>query len=168
MKLKILTYPDPKLKKPSSPVTDFNQEVSDFIDDLLEKLYSDDNNVGLAAPQVGRHQRIIAIDVSDERNKPICLINPEITSKEGVFKGMEACLSLPGAYEEIERSAQVEFTALDRNGKQFSMQVDGILAECVQHEIDHLDGILFIDRLSPLRRKRAVARMKKYQNAKRM
>ena len=166
MILKILTYPDPKLKQKSTPVTNIDKDIQSLVDDLFETLYSDENNCGLAAPQVGKHHRITVIDTSEKRNKPLCLINPEILESGGLFKGMEACLSLPGAYEEIQRPEWVRFRALDQNGQKYELRADGLLAECVQHEIDHLDGLLFIDRLSPLRRKRALARMKKYLQKK--
>lgn len=168
MILKILIYPDPKLKLVSEPVTDINDEVAVLIDNLFETLYSDINNCGLAAPQVGYQKRITVIDVSEKRNEPLCLINPEIIESGGVYKGLEACLSLPGAYEEIKRAQWIKFRAQDRNGIFYEKDADGLLAECVQHEIDHLDGILFVDRLSSLRRKRAITRMKKHLKQKKM
>ncbi len=162
MILKILIYPDPKLRHKSLPVSNIDEDITVLVGDLFETLYSDSNNCGLAAPQVGRHHRITVIDTSEKGNDPLCLINPEILESGGLFKGLEACLSLPGAYEEIQRAEWVRFRAQDRNGKPYEMKVEGLLAECVQHEIDHLDGILFIDKLSSLRRKRALNRMKKY------
>lgn len=164
MILKILTYPDPRLKQKSLPVVAFDNELQNFIDELFATLYSDRNNAGLAAVQVGQHLRITVMDTSENRDQPLCLINPEILTSSGTFRGQEGCLSFPGAYEEIERAEKVTFKALDRYGVEFTMDADGLLAECVQHEIDHMDGILFIDRLSPMRRQRALARMKKYKS----
>lgn len=168
MLLKILTYPDSRLKQVSKSVVDINDDIKSLVDDMFDTMYADDNNCGLAAPQIGHLHRITVIDPSENKDQPLCLINPEILETKGTFKGIEACLSLPGAYEEIQRSEWIRFKAKDIEGKYYEMEADGLLAECVQHEIDHLDGILFIDRLSQLRKQRALARMKKHLNQQKM
>ncbi len=152
--LKILTYPDPKLKKKSSPVEKIDKEIEKLLDDMTETMY-DAPGVGLAAPQVGVNFRVIVVDISArEQDSPglIELINPEIISSEGVMVGEEGCLSIPGFSSEVKRKAKVKVKGLDRNGHFIELEGTGLLARAFQHEIDHIDGILYIDRLSRLKR----------------
>jgi len=152
--LGVLQYPDPKLRTKALPVTEVNEKLRCIIDDMFETMY-EQNGCGLAATQVNIHQRIIAIDVSDNKSQPLCVINPEILSSEGIQYESEGCLSLPGLYDKVQRAAKIRIRALDKNGKQYEINTDGLLATCIQHEIDHLNGILFIDHLSNLKKERA-------------
>lgn len=158
--LSILKFPNPNLRKVAEPVSDVNDEIKQLVDDMFETMY-EGNGIGLAATQVDVQKRIITIDVSDQRNEPICLINPEIIKKEGFEKMAEGCLSIPGVYEKVERAERIEVKALDRHGNNYDFEADGLFAVCIQHEIDHLDGKLFIDYLSPLKRKMLMKKMEK-------
>lgn len=149
--LDIRIYPDPVLKERSLEVTDFGPELHKFLDNMKMTMYAA-NGIGLAAPQVGVLQRIAVIDVSDSRNEPVEFINPKITARAGKTPSEEGCLSIPDYRDSISRSETVTVTAQDRHGKDFQTEADDILAICLQHEIDHLDGILFIDHLSRLKR----------------
>ncbi len=152
--LKILTYPDPKLKKKSAPVEKIDKEIEKLLDDMAETM-SDAPGVGLAAPQVGINLRVVVIDVSArQQDSPglIELINPVIISTEGVQIEEEGCLSIPGFSSEVKRKAKVKVQGLDRKGKLFEYEGTGLLARAFQHEIDHIDGILYIGRLSRLKR----------------
>ncbi len=150
-KLVILEYPDPRLRKKAVEVTVFDAALRQFIDDLLETMYAA-NGVGLAATQVDVHRRVIVLDVSDTRDRPLVLINPEILSKEGEGPGEEGCLSLPGIYDKLTRAARIRVRALGRDGQAFEMDAQGLLGVCIQHEMDHLEGKLFVDYLSELKR----------------
>jgi peptide deformylase len=150
-KLVILEYPDPRLRKKAVAVTAVDDALRQFIDNLLETMYAA-NGVGLAATQVDVHKRVIALDVSETRDRPLVLINPEILSKEGEGPGEEGCLSLPGIYDKLTRATHIRVRALGRDGQPFEMDADGLLAVCIQHEIDHLEGKLFVDYLSELKR----------------
>lgn len=152
-RLPILEYPDPRLRIRAEPVTKIDAEIESLVSDLLETMYAAPG-IGLAATQVDVHKRVLVLDVSDERNQPYCLINPEIVSAEGRANNEEGCLSVPDEYEVVERPARVKVRALDRGGKPFEFEADGLLAACVQHEMDHLDGKLFVDYLSELKRQR--------------
>lgn len=158
--LTILTAPNEKLLKPAVPVTDVSK-VQVLIDDLIETLYTTDDGVGLAATQVGSDQAVIVIDISENRDDPLVLINPEIISGEELAKGQEGCLSVPGYYADVERFAKVTVEALDRDGKSVSITRDDFLAIVMQHEIDHLKGKLFIEYLSPLKQQMALKKVKK-------
>lgn len=152
--LKILTHPHPKLKKKSTPVEKIDKEVEKLLDDMAETMY-DAPGVGLAAPQVGINLRVIVIDISArQEDSPglIELINPEIISSEGVQIEVEGCLSIPGFSSEVKRKAKVKVRGLDRKGKVVEYEETGLLARAFQHEIDHIDGVLYIDRLSRLKR----------------
>jgi peptide deformylase len=149
--LDILIYPDPRLKQVAQPVTSFDATLHRFLDDLKETMYYADG-VGLAATQVGTMTRVAVIDTSDERNQPIELINPRIVARQGKIDSREGCLSIPDFRETITRSARVHVHALDRFGKPFEFEAEELLAYCVQHELDHLDGILFVDHLSNLKK----------------
>jgi peptide deformylase len=151
--LKILEFPDPRLRTQATPVETVDDELRQFIDDLLETMYAAPG-IGLAATQVDVHKRLLVLDVSEAKDEPYCFINPELLERNGVTFGEEGCLSVPGVTESIERAERVRVRALDRNGEGFELDVDGLLAVCIQHEIDHLDGKLFVDYLSELKRQR--------------
>ena len=160
-KLEILEFPDPRLRTEAKPVDEVNDQVRTIIDDMLETMY-DANGIGLAATQVNIHQRIIVIDVSEDRDQPQVFINPKISVVEGeLFSYDEGCLSVPGFYETVERPTDVTVTALDQHGEEFTIQPDGILAVCIQHEIDHLNGKLFVDYVSPMKRNRIRKKLEK-------
>ncbi|WP_125719756.1 peptide deformylase [Pseudoalteromonas rubra] len=162
--LEILTAPDPRLRIAAKPVTDV-ASVQTLIDDMLETLYATSNGIGLAATQVGREEAIVIIDLSDQRNDPLILINPEVVSGSNKAMGQEGCLSVPDYFADVERYTEVTVSALDRNGKPITVQSDEFLAIVMQHEIDHLSGNLFIDYLSPLKRQMAMKKVKKYVKA---
>ena len=150
--LDIITYPDPRLKQVAAPVTTFDKPLHTFLDDMKETMYNADG-VGLAATQVAVMQRVAVIDVSGEGNSPIELINPEIISKTGKVSSKEGCLSIPEFRDTIQRAEKITVRALDRFGHPFEFEGEELLSFCVQHEIDHLDGILFVDHLSILKKK---------------
>jgi peptide deformylase len=159
--LTVLRFPDPRLKTKAKPVTKITDETLSIIDNMLATMY-DEKGVGLAATQVDIHQRIVVMDVSDDKNEPLVFINPEITFKsEEIVINEEGCLSVPGCYAKVDRHAQVTVKALDRNGKEFSLEGDELLGICIQHELDHLVGILFVDYLSPLKRQRFKKKLEK-------
>ncbi|MCL9776973.1 MULTISPECIES: peptide deformylase [Vibrio] len=165
--LQVLTFPDERLRTVAKPVTEVTPEIQKVVDDMIETMY-DEEGIGLAATQVDFHQRIVVIDISDTRDEPMVLINPEITEKRGEDGIEEGCLSVPGARALVARAAEVSVTALNRDGETFSFEADDLLAICVQHELDHLEGKLFVDYLSPLKRKRIKDKLEKIQrfNAK--
>jgi len=165
--LPILCYPDPRLHKVAQPVAAVDDRLRTLIDDMLETMY-DANGIGLAATQIDVHQRLVVIDTSEERNQPMVLINPEITwmSDERV-KGDEGCLSVPGIYDGVERATAVKATALDRNGQTQNIEAEGLLAICIQHELDHLKGKVFVEYLSPLKQGRIKTKLVKAQKAER-
>ncbi len=165
--LPILCYPDPRLHKVAQPVAAVDDRLRTLIDDMLETMY-EANGIGLAATQIDVHQRLVVIDTSEERNQPMVLINPEITwmSDERV-KGDEGCLSVPGIYDGVERATAVKVTALDRNGQTQNIEAEGLLAICIQHELDHLKRKVFVEYLSPLKQGRIKTKMVKAQKAER-
>jgi peptide deformylase len=150
-KLVILEYPDPRLRKKAAAVAAVDDALRQFIDSLLDTMYAH-NGVGLAATQVDVHKRVIVLDVSETRDQPLVLINPEILSKEGEGPVEEGCLSLPGIYDKLSRATRIRVRALGRDGQPFEMDAEGLLGVCIQHEMDHLDGKLFVDYLSELKR----------------
>ncbi|HGY1015572.1 TPA: peptide deformylase [Aeromonas salmonicida subsp. smithia] len=158
--LDILTVPDPKLRIKAEQVEDITA-VQSLIDDMLETLYTTENGIGLAATQVGRKEAIIIIDLSESRDQPLILINPEVISGTDKAFGQEGCLSIPDYYADVERYSSVVVSALDRHGNQLTMESSEFLAIVMQHEIDHLDGNLFIDYLSPLKQQMALKKVKK-------
>jgi peptide deformylase len=158
--LKILEYPDPRLRKKAVPVTAVDDALRQLIDDMFETMY-DAPGIGLAATQVDVHRRLLVADVSAEKDDPYVLINPEIVARDGVEVSEEGCLSVPGYYEEVERAEHVRVKYLDRNGESIEADFEGLLAVCVQHEIDHLDGRLFVDYLSEAKRQRIRKRLEK-------
>lgn len=160
--LDILQFPDTDLRKIAAPVEDVDARIDSLVGDMLETMY-DAPGIGLAATQINIHERLVVLDVSDECNEPIVLINPEIVELDGEQEMQEGCLSIPGIYETIKRAATVQVNAVNRNGDPFELEAAGLLAVCIQHEIDHLDGKLFVDYLSPLKRNRIRHKMLKAQ-----
>jgi len=160
--LSILHFPDPRLRTVARPVEQVGDRHRQLVDDMFETMYAAPG-IGLAATQVNVHERIIVIDISEEKNQPLCLINPEIVERDGIEQMEEGCLSVPGVYELVERAERVKIRALDREGRSFELAADGLLAVCIQHEIDHLDGKLFVDYLSQLKRTRIRRKLEKEQ-----
>ncbi len=164
-KLAILEYPDPKLRKKAKPVPVVDDAVRQLVDDMLETMYGA-KGIGLAATQVDVHQRLVVLDVSDERNQPLVLINPDLLSLEGKGPGEEGCLSVPGIYDKLSRATHVRVRAQDRDGQPFELAAEGLLAVCIQHELDHLEGKLFVDYLSELKRQLIRRRLEKERKQK--
>jgi peptide deformylase len=160
--LEILQYPDTRLHEPAQRVEKIDAGTRKLIDDMAETMYAAPG-VGLAATQVDVHKQIIVIDVSEDKSDLRVFINPEITRREGVAVNQEGCLSVTGIYENVERAESVTVTALDRNGSRFTLNASGLLAACIQHEMDHLQGKIFIDYLSELKQNRIRAKLKKRQ-----
>jgi len=158
--LTILTAPNKKLEIPAEKVADVST-VQTLIDDMLDTMYETDDGIGLASTQVGRKEAVVVIDISEGRNEPMVLINPVVVEGENIESGQEGCLSIPGYYADVERYTKVKVTALDREGNAIEINDDGFLAIAMQHEIDHLKGTLFIDYLSPLKKKMALKKVKK-------
>jgi len=159
--LEILEYPDPRLRTIAKPVDCFDKKLSILIDDMFETMH-DAPGIGLAATQVDHHIQLIVMDVSEDKNEPRVFINPKITILDGTPEEMEeGCLSVPGFYESVSRIEHVLIEALDRGGKPFSIECTGLLAVCIQHEMDHLDGKLFVDYLSNLKRNRIKKKLEK-------
>ncbi|MEX0951622.1 MAG: peptide deformylase [Gammaproteobacteria bacterium] len=161
-KLQVLHYPDPNLRKRALPVTRVDDSIRTLAADMLETMY-DENGIGLAATQVNVQQRVVVIDLSAERNSPLYLVNPEILEKHGSKEMEEGCLSVPEYFDVVERAEQIRFRYQDLHGETIETEAEGLLAVCVQHEIDHLDGRLFIDYLSSLKRKRVQKKLEKRQ-----
>ena len=158
--LEILHYPDPRLRTRATDVEQVDDGIRQLVDDMLETMYAAPG-IGLAATQVNVHQRVVVIDVSKEQDSPLVLINPEILDKSGLEEMEEGCLSVPGFYETVTRANQVRVRALDRDGQPFELDADELLAVCIQHEIDHLDGKLFVDYVSNLKRERIRKKLEK-------
>ncbi|MEW7991655.1 MAG: peptide deformylase [Candidatus Thiodiazotropha sp.] len=158
--LDILHFPDPRLRNKAKPVAQVDDSIRRLIDDMLETMYQAPG-IGLAATQVNVAKRVVVIDLSEEKNRPLCLVNPEILTKDGEEQMEEGCLSVPGIYELVKRANQIRLRALDREGRAFEMEAEGLLAVCIQHELDHLEGKLFIDYLSSLKRQRIRKRLEK-------
>ncbi|NIC05792.1 peptide deformylase [Billgrantia bachuensis] len=160
-KLTILEFPDERLRTKAAPVETVDDEVRRLVDDMLETMY-DASGIGLAATQVDVHRRVIVMDVSDDRANPLVLINPEYTPIGEERELMsEGCLSIPEYYAEVPRALKVHLKALDRDGKPYELEAEGLLAHCIQHEHDHLEGVLFVDYLSALKRDRVLKKMQK-------
>ncbi|MDC3261912.1 peptide deformylase [Candidatus Pseudothioglobus singularis] len=153
MILEILKYPDKRLRTVAKPVENVNSEIKKQVKDMFETMY-DAPGIGLAATQVNFHQRLIVVDVSEECNEPICLINPEIIEKNGEIEWEEGCLSVPNYYESVKRANEIKVSAQNELGQVFEIEASEMLAVCIQHEMDHLNGILFVDHLSKLKQKR--------------
>ncbi len=159
---KILHYPDPRLRRQALPVDTVDDEIRTLIDDMAETMYQAPG-MGLAAPQIDVSKRILVIDISEARNDLRVLVNPELLTQEGEQTMEEGCLSVPGVYEEVTRAEKVTVRALGRDGKPFELEADGLLATCVHHEIDHLNGKLFVDYLSQLKQQRVRKKLAKQQ-----
>jgi len=160
--LDILTFPDPRLRRTAKPVERVDDDVRRIVDDMFETMYAAPG-IGLAAIQVDIPKRIVVIDISREQNEPLCLINPEIIERDGVEEMEEGCLSVPGFFENVTRAERIRASALGRDGEPIELDTDGLLAVCIQHEIDHLDGRLFVDHISALKRQRIRKRLEKEQ-----
>ncbi len=158
--LTILEFPDERLRKKAAEVGIVDGNIKKLVNDMLETMYSA-KGIGLAATQVNVHQRIVVIDVSEEKDKPLCLINPEIIEKEGIEESEEGCLSVPGFFEKVKRAERIKVKALDKEGKPFELEADNLLAVCIQHELDHLEGKLFVDYISSLKRQRIKKKLDK-------
>ena len=152
-RLEILHFPDPRLRRRAEPVGAVDDSVRRLIDDMFETMY-DAPGIGLAAPQVDVAKRVIAIDLSKDRSEPLCLVDPEILRADGEAETEEGCLSVPGVYDVVKRAERIRVRATDRDGRSREIGAEGLLAACIQHEIDHLDGRLFVDHLSRLKRQR--------------
>lgn len=158
--LEILHYPDPRLYNKAAPVEQVDDRVKKLVDDMFETMYAAPG-IGLAAVQVNVPLRLIVIDISPDKSEPLCLINPELLDQRGVVELEEGCLSVPGIYEVVPRAEWIRVRALDRNGEVFEMEAEDLLAVCIQHEMDHLEGKLFVDYLSQLKRRRIKKKAKK-------
>jgi peptide deformylase len=158
--LTILEFPDDRLRKKAVKVQVVDDSIKKLVDDMLETMYLA-KGIGLAATQVNVHQRIVVIDVSEEKDKPLCLINPEIIAKNGEEESEEGCLSVPGFFEKVKRAESIKVKALDKAGEPFEFEANDLLAVCVQHELDHLEGKLFVDYISSLKRQRIKKKLEK-------
>lgn len=159
--LNILEFPDPRLRTQAVPVDTVDDELRTLVDDMFETMY-DAPGVGLAATQIDVHRQIVVIDVSEDQSEPLVFINPEITVLDGPMHDYdEGCLSVPGFAESVTRPEHIRVSALDRNGERFEIEPEGLLAVCIQHEVDHLNGKLFVDYLSPLKRNRIRKKLEK-------
>lgn len=158
--LKVLSFPDKRLRTKAKSVESVDDSVRAIMDDMLETMY-DAPGIGLAATQVDIHQQIVVIDISEEKDSPLYLVNPEITAKSGKEISEEGCLSVPEYYAEVERAETVTVSALGHDGKPFELEAEGLLAVCIQHELDHLQGKLFVDYLSPLKQQRVRKKLEK-------
>ena len=152
-RFRILHFPDPRLRRRAEPVGIVDDGIRKLVDDMFETMY-EAPGIGLAAPQVDVAMRVITIDLSKDRNEPLCLVDPEIQWAEGEMEYEEGCLSVPGVYDMVKRAERVRVSATDRDGRAREIEAEGLLAACIQHEIDHLDGRLFVDHLSRLKRQR--------------
>ncbi|HLW12067.1 MAG TPA: peptide deformylase [Casimicrobiaceae bacterium] len=161
-RLPILEYPDPRLKKVATPVAAVTADIRKLVRDLAETMYSAPG-VGLAATQVNVHKRVIVIDISEHKDALRVFINPELLSAEGEAEFEEGCLSVPGYYDKVTRAARIRVRAQDQQGATFELDADGLLAVCIQHEMDHLQGKVFVEYLSPLKRARLAAKLRKKQ-----
>lgn len=160
--LDILHFPDPRLRTVAKPVEQVDDALRLLIDDMFETMYKAPG-IGLAATQVDVHRRLIVIDISEAKNQPLVLINPDLVETDGIEEMDEGCLSVPGVYETVQRADHIKVKALDRQGDEVELSADGLLAVCIQHEIDHLDGKLFVDYLSQLKRTRIRKKLEKQQ-----
>jgi peptide deformylase len=159
-KLEILEFPDPRLRTKAQPVTVFDAALQAQIDDMFDTMYAAPG-IGLAATQVNIHKRLFVIDVSEDKSQPLVFINPEFIDKRGIEEMEEGCLSFPGVYAKVQRANEVTIRALDRHGQPFELDTGELLAVCIQHEYDHIEGKLFVDYLSPLKRERIRKQLEK-------
>jgi peptide deformylase len=160
--LNILHYPDPRLRTKAQPIKAVDEAIRRQIQDMFETMYAAPG-IGLAATQVDFHQRLIVLDISEDKTQPLVLINPEILTQQGEQQYDEGCLSVPGFYEPVDRAATIRVRALDKDGRQFELDADGLLAVCIQHEMDHLEGKLFVDYLTEMKRQRIRKKLIKQQ-----
>ena len=160
MLLPILHYPDKRLRTVAKPVETVDESTRELVKNMFETMY-DAPGIGLAATQINHHQRIIVIDTTEDKSNPICLINPEIIEKDGEIDWEEGCLSVPNYYDCVKRANHIKVRALNEQGESFELEADELLGVCIQHEIDHLDGILFVDHLSKLKQRRLKEKAKK-------
>lgn len=158
--LEILKYPDPRLRTVAKPVTEFNERLRQLVDDMFYTMYTAPG-IGLAATQVDVHERLLVMDISEDKLQPLCLINPVLLEQSGSIEGDEGCLSVPEVYESVKRAEWVRVKALDRDGQELELEAEGMLAVCIQHEMDHLEGKLFVDYLSQLKRSRLKKKVSK-------
>ena len=158
--LPILCYPDPRLRTKAAPVPAVDESIVRLIDDLLETMYAAPG-IGLAATQVNVHKRVLVVDVSEQRDQPLAFVNPVIESAEGVQERDEGCLSVPGFYEPVQRAERIRVHALNQQGEPFTLEAEDLLAVCIQHECDHLEGKLFVDYISKLKRGRIRSKLRK-------
>lgn len=161
-RLTILEFPDPRLRTKAATVTDFGAELQQQIDDMFETMYAAPG-IGLAATQVDIHKRLIVIDTSENHDQPLVLVNPEVIEKRGIEEMEEGCLSFPGVYAKVQRANEIKIRAQDRHGQSFEIDSGELLAVCIQHEMDHIEGKLFVDYLSPLKRDRIRKQLEKKQ-----
>ena len=158
--LEILTLPDKRLKTVAKPVKVFDDALRQLADDMLATMYAAPG-IGLAATQVDRHIQLVVIDVSEDNSEPLVMVNPKITVKEGIQKHEEGCLSVPGIYASVKRAGQIKVSFQDLSGNEQELEAEGLLAVCIQHELDHLKGIVFLDHLSTLKKKLAMKKLEK-------
>ncbi len=158
--LTILEFPDERLRKKAVEVQTVDRNIKTLIDDMLETMYAA-KGIGLAATQVNVHQRIVVIDISENKDNPLCLINPIIIEKDGSEESEEGCLSVPGFFEKVKRAEKIKVKALNKTGEPFELEADSLLAVCIQHELDHLEGKLFVDYISSLKRQRIKKKLDK-------
>ena len=163
-KLEVLHFPDPRLRKKAIPIEVIDNDIKTIAEDMLETMY-EEAGIGLAATQVNIQKRIIVIDVSEDRNQPRIMINPNVTSSDGIEQMQEGCLSVPGYYDDVERAERIKYSFLTTTEEIVEEEADGLLSVCIQHEIDHLNGKLFIDYLSPLKRQRLLKKIDKQEKA---
>lgn len=162
---KIIYLPDARLRQPNAPITVFDDQLETLIEDMFDTMYHA-RGVGLAAPQIGVNLRLSVIDAIGDKKEQLVLINPEVIATEGEMEYMEGCLSVPGSYDKVIRAHQVTIRALDRKGQPYEMTADGLLGECFQHEIDHLNGKLFVDKLSPIKQAMIRKKLDKFKRQK--
>jgi peptide deformylase len=163
-KLTVLEFPDPRLRTKAQPVTDFGPELAQLVADMFETMY-EAPGIGLAATQVNVHRQLLVLDVSEEKNQPHVFANPRIVAKDGIQTYQEGCLSVPGIFADVERANRITVEAQDAEGKTFTLEADGLLAVCIQHEMDHLAGRLFVDYLSPLKREMVRKKLEKQRRS---
>ncbi|WP_257389242.1 peptide deformylase [Tahibacter caeni] len=163
-KLTILEFPDPRLRTKAQPVTEFGPDLARLVADMFETMY-EAPGIGLAATQVNVHRQLLVLDVSEEKNRPHVFCNPRILAKDGIQNYQEGCLSVPGIFADVERANRVTVEAEDVSGKTFTLEADGLLAVCIQHEMDHLAGRLFVDYLSPLKREMVRKKLEKQRRS---
>lgn len=163
--LDILHFPDANLRKQSKPVENVDGRIAKLVDDMLQTMYQAPG-IGLAAPQVNVQERVLVVDISEKGNQPLCFINPTIVHEEGSFTYQEGCLSVPDIFENVDRAKYIKIAAVDKDGNPFELEAEDLLATCIQHELDHLDGKLFIDYLSPLKQQRVKKRIEKMNRFK--